>query len=161
MFPNFQATVACLTALLLLVQTVCPGVAFGCDCQSIVSSSSTADQECCCSSEKKNLAKTKRCIHCQALTECVDENESASTSGEFPSRLVCHCGDFLPVAPVQQGIPGSSESTVAHLLNLIVSFETHVPTQVVSVPTWVPFPEPSNEVLTLHHKQIVLCVWQT
>ena len=138
---------------MLLMQAVCPGLAFSCGCQHEWNPGSIREAGCCCCG-KTEVETTASCPHCNPPVEA-----DTPASGEPGSG--CHCGDFAPVAPAEQTVPESSESSLRHILDLIVGIHPGLTTKVVLMPAPAPPPVLSSEELTRNYKQIVLGVWLT
>jgi hypothetical protein len=138
---------------MLLAQAVCPGLVLSCGCQHARSSGSINEKGCCCCG-KVDVDTTASCPHCNPPVK-----SDSPVSGERDS--VCHCGDFVPIAPADQTIPESSESSLRYVLDLIVGICPGLTTKVVAAPAPAPPPVLSSEVLTHNYKQIVLGVWLT
>lgn len=87
-------------AVMLLVQPVCTGwvVECGCETSNADTCSTSASGCCCCPAEPDNSAK--QCAHCQRKTD--DSQPPAAT------RVACHCGEWSPIPPPPQCMPGSS-----------------------------------------------------
>lgn len=152
MFPQLQVTAVWMTAIMLFVQSVCPGLVMGCGCQQAGSSCSMDQAACCCGSGEAE--GSTHCPHCNPPAE---PNESEDG---FRQHSVCHCGDFAPVEPVSQSVPEATTS-LEHLLTLIVCTNLGVTTILPEAASPTPPPVPSSEELTHNYKQVVLCVWLT
>lgn len=162
MTSKAQVIAAWMTAVMLLAQVVCPGLALGCGCQNITPSSPATEQvcRCCCSSGSDSLASGS-CPHCNPASESDDSSESDTADDQFHRHFTCHCGDLVPVLPAEEGIPDSSESLLGQVLGQFASIDWCLRTKVIVAPIPVPPPVLSSEELTHNYTQVVLCVWLT
>ncbi|WP_146506809.1 hypothetical protein [Thalassoglobus neptunius] len=157
--PKYRPIAAWMTFALLLMQTVCAGMDFGCGCGSLPSPCKAGEEDCCCSGEEAFDAGT--CSHCSPVSEFDDSHRSDGNADGFQRVSVCHCGEFTPRSSEEQGIPDASESVFKHLLAAIVSGDECIRTRLIFAPTLGNSQVPSHVELTHNYKQVVLCVWLT
>lgn len=163
MVSRTQVAAVWMTVTMLLAQMVCPGVAFGCGCQSTATCFS-GQRACCCSGEKAKVT-TRSCPHCHPVSDSSTESDAPQlargTAKKSEWGTVCHCSDDAPRIPAEEYIPDASESDFRLLWDVISNFDSCLSTQVVLECSPMRPRVPSSEELTHNYKQIVLCVWLT
>lgn len=145
---------------MLLMQMVCPGLALGCSCQYAAPYEAGDGQNCFCSSDRNPLT-AESCPHCTRFLAANGCHDSDTAAGGSQRGSLCHCGDFTPVIPIEQGVPDSAEVQFKHALNLLVDIDRCLTTRLIPIRTPALPSTPSSEELTQHYRQVVLCVWLT
>lgn len=154
MFASCQFTAVWMTVAMLMAQTVCPAMAWGCGCQQKVSSCQGGEM-CCCANEAATATEKGNCPHCQPSAPSRDETEGIN------AHSFCNCGDFSPHHPAEQKVPDSTETGLKHLQTLMMVLQDGLSTAVVLPAAPMPCAVSSSEELTPHFRQVVLCVWLT
>lgn len=153
---NLQVTTVWMTAAMLFAQAVCPDIGFGCGCQRIDSSTCSLTQKGCCCSKESESSPQSECPHCSPPAE------SQERDNEFQQDSICHCGDGVPLEPVQQRIPDSSESSLKLLVDQIVNNNNAcLATTIIPAPTAASPAVPLSQEHEQPSKQSVLCIWLT
>lgn len=83
------------------------------------------------------------------------------TGASLEKSPVCHCGDFVPLGPLQPGSQESTELVQNVVWHLLAAVDLRSGLQAADAPFPAPPPVFSSEQLQHNYKQVVLCVWRT